>query len=130
MLIEQRPNSSARGIAEVARFIGTGAMSNVVYFAVLGVLVWLFVKPLWLYAGIAYLTSAVANYLLHHTVTFRSKARHSFALSRYVPVQAVALLTNSWLLDLLVSKWGLHYVLGQFMALVITTTWSYFHLRG
>jgi putative flippase GtrA len=115
---------------EIIRFIGAGVMSNVVYFSSLGVLVAVFHEPLWLYAGVAYLLSTVANYLLHYTITFRSDSQHSLAIKRYVPVQAIALAMNSWILYFLVSHLGLHYVFGQVVAIGATTTWSYLANRN
>jgi putative flippase GtrA len=125
-----RPTSIPDRLREVALFIGAGVVSNIIYFTALALLVMLFVEPLWLHAGIAYLLSAVINYLMHHTVTFRSTTGHGLAISRYIPVQGTALLMNSWLLDLLVSKGGFHYLLGQLVALLATTVWSYFANRN
>jgi putative flippase GtrA len=127
-------NSSRTSIGhrfhEFVRFIGAGLMSNVVYFGSLGALLAVFQEPLWLHAGVAYLLSTVANYLLHYTITFRSSSQHGLAIRRYVPVQAVALALNSWILYFLVSHLGLHYIFGQAVAIVITTIWSYLANRN
>lgn len=117
-------------LSEITRFISAGVISNVVYFASLGALSAIFREPLWLHAGIAYLLSTVVNYLLHYKVTFRSISGHGMAVKRYIPVQAIALATNSWLLYLLVSQIGMHYLLGQLVAIVATTTWSYLANRN
>jgi putative flippase GtrA len=105
-------------------------MSTVVYFGILGALLAFFQEPLWLHAGVAYLLSTVANYLLHYTITFRSSSQHGLAISRYVPVQVIALALNSCILYSLVSHLGLHYVFGQAVAIVATTTWSYLANRN
>lgn len=112
------------------RFIGAGVMSNVVYFGSLGVLLAVFQEPLWLHAGSAYLLSTIFNYLLHYTITFRSSSGHSLAIRRYIPVQTIALALNSWVLYFLVSHLGLHYIFGQVLAIVATTTWSYLANRN
>lgn len=130
MSIDMRPTSIADRLSEVARFIGAGVVSNIIYFAALALLVIFLPGPLWLHAGIAYLLSAVINYVMHYSVTFRSTTGHGLTISRYIPVQGTALLMNSWLLDLLVSRGELHYLLGQLVALVATTAWSYFANRN
>ena len=130
MSVNSSRSSLGHRLSEIIRFIGTGVMSNVVYFASLGALLAVFQEPLWLHAGIAYLLSTIANYLLHYTITFRSSSGHSLAIRRYIPVQAIALALNSWVLYFLVSHLGLHYVFGQVVAIVATTTWSYLANRN
>ena len=105
-------------------------ISNVVYFAALAALSAFLSQPLWFHAGIAYLLSTIVNYSLHYRVTFRSTAGHGAAVARYIPVQLVGLTLNSAILYALVTELGLHYLLGQVVAIVATTTWSYLANRN
>ena len=130
MSINASRTSVGHRLGEIIRFVGAGVITNVVYFASLAILSAVFQEPLWLHAGVAYLLSTLANYWLHYTVTFRSSSGHGMAIRRYIPVQAIALATNSWILYLLVSYMGMHYVFGQVVAMAATTTWSYLANRN
>jgi len=116
---------SRRSVAEMLRFGFVGIVSNGVYFSVLPLLTFVFDAVLWLAGAIAYASSVLVNYLLQRSLTFRSQRAHRQAGPRYLVVQAVALGLNSLLLGLLVTRMGLHFVIGQGAALVVTTAWNY-----
>ena len=110
---------------QAVRFIAVGVVSNLVYFGVLAVCQYLVGTALWVGAALAYLLSAVFNYLAHRSFTFRSGAGHLVALPRYCVVQGTALALNSGALEVLVSRGGYSYVWVQVLALAIVTAWTY-----
>lgn len=112
-------------VREMLRFIQVGVASNVVYFGVLSLLHILLKVELWLGAAIAYAASTVVNYSLHHRHTFRSAERHSRALGKYAVVQAAMLAVNSLLLHLMVTRAGVHYLVGQVVAIGVVTCLTY-----
>lgn len=112
-------------VVELTRFGLVGILTNVVYFGALYCSRPLMGLPLWLASGISYALSMLVNYLLQRRVTFRSDRPHVEAGARYLGVQLTALGLNSLLLDLLVTRLGAHFALGQGVALVVTTSWSY-----
>ena len=114
----------------LARFASVGLATNAIYFAALAVCQLALHTPLWLGAALAYGLSAVFNYLAQRRYTFQSDAAHSAALPKYIVVQGVALALNSLILEVLVTRIGLHYLLAQGLALVATTAWSYVAQRA
>jgi putative flippase GtrA len=112
-------------VAEAFRFVQVGVATNLVYFAVLGLLYGLLATPLWLGAAVAYAASAVVNYTLHHRHTFRSLERHSAALAKYAVVQMAMLALNSLLLHIMVTKAGGNYVVYQLLAMAVVAGMTY-----
>ena len=122
--------SGAERVRELMRFVQVGVASNLVYFCVLGLLHLLLKVELWLGAAIAFATSTVVNYSLHHQHTFRSAERHSRALGKYAVVQAVMMAVNSLLLHLMVTRAGGHYLVAQVVALGMVTCLTYLLSRN
>lgn len=112
-------------LTELIRFVIAGGLTNVVYFGVLYLTARLAGWPLWFASGVSYALSMLVSYLLQRHLTFRSERPHGEAGIRYVCVQLVGLALNSTVLELLVTRLSLHFVIGQAVALVITTAWSY-----
>jgi putative flippase GtrA len=112
-------------LTELARFVIAGGLTNVVYFGVLYLTARVAAWPLWLASGVSYGLSMMVSYLLQRHLTFRSDRPHGEAGIRYVCVQLIGLALNSLLLALLVTRLSLHFVIGQAVALVVTTAWGY-----
>jgi putative flippase GtrA len=114
-----------RLLGEVTRFGMVGLFTNLVYFAILPVLVYLFSVELWLASAISYALSMLVNYTLQRQVTFRSKNAILIAGPRYIIIQLGGLVINSAILYLLVTRLGLHIVVGQVISIVAATVWNY-----
>jgi putative flippase GtrA len=110
---------------QLARFVLVGLVTNAVYLAVLALCQYVLGTVLWLGAALAYVVSAVFNYMAHRQFTFRSGAGHLDALPRYAAVQGVGLAINSGMLAVLVTRLGWNFALVQVLALIAVTTWSY-----
>lgn len=108
-------------MTEFLKFVHVGLLTNVVYFSVLALLRSAWDALLWVDAAIAYFCSALFNYLLHYRFTFKSTERHRAAILRYIALQMGALTLNSIILQTLVVNLGLHYVIGQGVAIVMVT---------
>jgi putative flippase GtrA len=112
-------------LAEMVRFGLVGVLTNVVYFGALGVLTFTTALPLWLAGGLSYALSMVVNYLVQRRATFRSERAHVKAGPRYLVVQLIGLCLNSLLLDVLVTRLGVHLLAGLAVALAVVMLWSY-----
>lgn len=110
---------------QIARFVVVGLVTNAVYLAVLALCQYTLGTMLWLGAALAYVASAVFNYMAHRRFTFRSGAGHLEALPRYTAVQGVGLAINSVMLAILVTRLGWSFALVQVLALIAVTAWSY-----
>jgi putative flippase GtrA len=141
----------ATWLGELARFGFVGVLSNLVYFGVLWLLRTL-ALPWWLSASIAYALSMVLNYILQRSFTFRSTRGHGEAGRRYVVAQLGGMAINSATLEVLLGQrvldgllgaevagyvialpalpsLPLRVVLGQAIALVFTTAYTYVTMR-
>lgn len=117
-------NLSKLPVRELLRFGSVGIASNVVYFAALvafrwGDLAW------WLSTGLAYALSMLVNYTLQRAVTFRSRDKPQQSGPRYLVVMLSCLVINSALMESLVEHAKWHPVIGQGVAVVVTTSISY-----
>lgn len=110
---------------QLARFGVVGVLSNLVYFGALPLFAVVFDTALWLAGAISYALSMTLNYILQRKLTFRSDRPHTQAGPRYIATQVLALAINSACLHLLVTRLGLHFLVGQGLALVATTSWNY-----
>jgi putative flippase GtrA len=110
---------------QIARFVLVGLVTNAVYLAALAVCQFALGTMLWMGAALAYVASAVFNYMAHRRFTFRSGAGHLDALPRYAAVQGVGLAINSVMLAVLVTRLGWHFALVQVLSLIAVTAWSY-----
>lgn len=122
----QRLNLSIHRLGEFTRFVKVGLVTNLVYFSILALLRFAWNGSLWLDAALAYLASAVVNYVLHYRFTFKSSSRHDVAIAKYLVVQAGGMILNSAILHALVVGSGMHYVLGQGAAIFVVTGFTYF----
>lgn len=112
---------SSDRMTEFLKFLHVGLLTNIVYFSVLALLRFAWDAPLWLDAAAAYFCSALFNYALHYRFTFKSTERHRTAILRYIALQTGALTLNSTILQALVVDLGLHYVIGQGVAIAVVT---------
>ena len=117
--------SAVRGVAtQFATFATFGAVSTVVQYAILIVLVQLGAAPPPLASGTGFTAGAVVNYILNRRFTFRSNVRHGVALPRFVSVAAGGLLLNTLVLTALIwLRW--HYITAQVFATCIVLGWNF-----
>ncbi len=111
--------------SEMVRFGLMGLSSTGIYLVILAAIKCWYQEPLWLISAVAYLVSMAANYVMQRKVTFRSKRRHEEAVVRFVVVQLIGLGMNAGILDVLVTRKQLPFWLGQSLAVLVTSVWSY-----
>lgn len=122
-----RPRKNKRA-AELIRFATVGILSNILYFSVLGGLLWINMA-IEAAAAIAYATSMVINYLLQRSYTFKSNSKHLHATVKYLLVQFIGMGINSGTLHILVTQLGLPVISGLIVALALVTCWTYLAMR-
>jgi putative flippase GtrA len=110
---------------QFARFAGIGALATVLHYAILIAFVqYGLVDPVTA-STIGFALSALGNYALNRTFTFRSSRPHTEALPRFAAVTLLGLAINAsliWLFHILV---GLHYLLAQVLATAGTLSWNF-----
>jgi len=122
-----RPGKNNK-VAELVRFAIVGILSNIVYFSVLGGLLWSNMT-IEIAAAIAYATSMVVNYLLQRSYTFKSDKKHLHATTKYLLVQFVGMGVNSGTLHILVTQLGWPIIAGLAIALILVTCWTYLAMK-
>jgi len=94
-------------------YVGAGGLSTASHYMVTIVAVEALGAPP-LGASVAgFAVGAAVKYWLNYAVTFRSRARHSAAVARFVAVLAMLMGANALIFSLLQGGLGLHYLLAQ-----------------
>ena len=115
-------------VFEIFRFGASGLATNVAYFGALVTLLALDLR-VEVAGAVAYVLSMVVNYQLQARFTFRSASLGPRAVVRYLMTHGVGLSINSGVLYLLVTRLGLHVVVGQGVALVLVVAWTYLAMK-
>jgi putative flippase GtrA len=108
---------------EEIRFLLVGVINTVVGYGLFALFLLVFGYLVSLY--LSYAVAVSLAFLLHRRFTFRVKGNVLVDFVRFVGVYVVSLAVNSVVLPLLVEIAGLHPLIAQGIALVITTLISY-----
>jgi len=112
------------------RFVCVGGSATALQYLLLVVLV---VETGWtpvIASSLAYAISTVFNYALSRSFTFRSHRAHASALPRFVLVSVIGIGINALVVWLSFNQLGLHYLLAQALATVMTLGWNYTAARN
>lgn len=106
-------------------FTAVGAVGTAAHFATLALLVEsLGLDPL--PASICgFAAGVLVNYLLNRRLTFRSHARHSAALPKFLAVALLGAALNTLLMYLGLHLLQLHYLLAQALAALLVLFWNF-----
>lgn len=117
------------GAWQFGRFAVVGGAATATQYFVLVLLVSVFgVRPVT--ASIAgYVISALLNYRLNYSFTFRSSQAHSVALPRFFVIAFAGLVMNGCVVWLLNDLLGAHYLLSQIVATVVVLFWNFYASR-
>ena len=108
------------------RFLLVGGSATVVQYLVLVALVrWWGLGPV-LASSVAYVISALYNYVLSYAITFRSSRAHVSAIPRFAVVLLIGLALNAIVVWLLADQLRVHYLVAQVAATLMTVIWNYF----
>jgi putative flippase GtrA len=111
------------------RFILVGSVVALIQFSILFALVqYMEVKSLYA-SSLGFVISAVLNYILNYTFTFRSKANHRKALARFLAVASVGLVLNGTLMKIGTDILSIHYIYSQIGAIACVIIWNFFANR-
>jgi putative flippase GtrA len=121
--VRRGPALGALLAREEVRFLIVGVINTVVGYALfaLFLLVFGYLPSLYL----SYAVAVTLAFVLHRRFTFRVRGNALVDFVRFVGVYVVSLAVNSVVLPVLVELVGLHPLIAQGIALVITTLFSY-----
>jgi putative flippase GtrA len=109
---------------EEVRFLIVGVINTVVGYGLFAVFLLFFGYLVSLY--LSYAVAVSLAFVLHRRFTFRVRGNVLIDFVRFVGVYVVSLAVNSVVLPVLVELVGMHPLVAQGVALVITTLISYF----
>lgn len=116
-------------VKQLVRFGVIGGIATAIQYTILVLLVQLSLTGPILASAIGFLLSALVNYALNYTYTFKSQRSHASSLPIFYGVASVGLALNTLLMYLLVISVGIHYVLSQVITTVLVTSWNFFANR-
>jgi putative flippase GtrA len=107
----------ARGIA--VRYAVVGVLGTAIHFGFLAALVELGGVDAVVASGAGFIAALIASYVLNHRWTFRSVRDHRTAFLRYAMVCGLGITVNSLIMHVSVHIFGLWYILGQTLVVVV-----------
>lgn len=112
-------------INQFVRFTLVGGIGTSAHYVVLVVLVSDFgVNPI-LGSTAGFLVGMITNYVLNRRFTFNSQTSHREALWRFGAIAMAGIGINTAIMVLLIEVMGLHYLLAQMVATVLTLSWNF-----
>lgn len=111
------------------RFLLVGVLAFALDAGILWFLFTIFELPLWLSAGIGFLTGFVFSYLFQRAFSFRSETPHGRGLLRYLALLGFNTLATMFIVEV-IGNTPLTWISGKMVATVITTAWNYFLYRS
>lgn len=109
---------------QIKRFILSGGSATALHFAVMGLLIYWGVDPLWATSTGA-VAGALFNYILQYYYTFRSDRQHKHSILAYLFAAVLAWLTNLAVFALLHNMLGAGIIIAQLGATLIVTIQNY-----
>lgn len=112
-------------IRQIMSFVGVGLTATAAHFATLALAVES--GGLGPVAGSAcgFVVGGIVSYALNRRFTFESTRSHAGAVPRFMVVAGVAFILNGVLMDLLVHRLGVFYLLAQAITTGITMLWTF-----
>lgn len=126
MQLRPAPRPLPRLVRKFARFLLTGSVCTGIQYVLLIVLTGAFGVPPTAASTVGYLASALVNYRLSHSFTYRSSARHQRSLPRFAVATACGLAINAAVMFLGTTRTSLHYLLVQVLATGAALLWNFF----
>ncbi len=111
--------------AQILRFLLVGGLATLIHYSILILLVQTKTFEPVIASNIGFSISAFFNYILNRKHTFRSTRRHDAALPRFAIVATTGLMINTFLLWLISTVLGLHYLIAQVIATGTTLIWNF-----
>ncbi len=114
--------------AELIKFLIVGGTGIIVNLGVMALLTEISRIHYLISSIIAIELSIIWNFILNNNWTFKGKARHKTIIRRAADYHAVSLggMIINWLTLLILATYlGVNYLIGQFIGIIIATTWNY-----
>ena len=104
---------------QIRRFIVVGAFTTIAYIVTIEFCVRVAGLPITAGAILSVIAACVVSYLLNHSWTFEKTGNHAFHLKRYLQIAVTGSLVNWGLVEVLVYRAGLPYLLIAFASAAV-----------
>lgn len=122
--LHNKSKQSNLGVRSGLTFLVVGGLATAVHYALAALLVSFADVKLVTASAIGFAVSAIANYLLNASLTFRSAQSHRTTAPRFMVVACTGLLINSLLLSTLVFA-GIRPLIAQPLTTIGVMIWNY-----
>lgn len=112
-------------LGQIGRFFGVGIIAAIIQYSILIILVHFGMASSPTASSIGYAVSAVFNYYLNYTYTFRSSQNHLIAIIRFCVVAGLGFILNYAAMVVAVEALSIHYLISQIMATGLVIVWSF-----
>ena len=107
------------------RFAGVGAVTAVIYYAVLYILVEYINISIVISSSLAYILAISFNYVMHYQWTFSSDIPHKVALLRFVIMNVGGFIINLLIMAYGSSRAPQYYLVIQALAICVIVIWNF-----
>jgi len=112
-------------LPQFVSFAAVGALGTLLHYLVLFVLVSLVGLNAVVASSVGAIAGAVVNYLLNHSVTFKSSERHRRAAVKFALVASVGFAMNAALMFVTVELMRINYLVSQVFATCGVLVWNF-----
>lgn len=112
-------------ILQIASFAWVGVLATGAHFATLALVVERDLAGPVVASSLGAVVGAIVSYVLNRMFTFESTRTHAGAVPRFMVVAVVAFILNGILMDVLVHRLGVFYLLAQAITTAITMMWTF-----
>ncbi|MFG1419769.1 GtrA family protein [Xanthobacter sp. V0B-10] len=112
-------------LAQIASFAWVGILATGAHFATLALVVERGIAGPVVASTLGAVVGAVVSYVLNRAFTFESTRSHAGAVPRFMVVALVSFILNGALMDLLVHRLGVFYLLAQVITTAVTMLWTF-----
>ena len=109
----------------VLSFLSVGALSTGLQYLLLVAAVELLGWAPPIASSVGFALAAMVNYWLNYHVTFRSRASHATAVSRFIVMASIGLVVNAGAMFALSTALHLPYLFAQVLATGLTLIWNF-----
>ena len=106
-------------------FAGLGVIGTLGHYTVLVVLVQFWAVDPVFASSLGFVVGAVINYILNYHFTFRSRKRHSEALTKFLIVAIIGAGINGFIMYIGVENTRINYMIIQLFATLVVLLWNF-----
>jgi len=109
----------------LSKFVSVGLCATVLQYLILAYLVEIYAIRAAIASAIGFALSATFNYFLNRKFTFRSDARHTVAVPKFITVALAGVTLNTSIVGWFEEHTRVHYLVSQVLATIVAMLWNF-----